>query len=169
MIKNEKFRIDKKPFITFGLGCFWGAQKWFDLVDGVISTSVGYANSNLPNPTYEQICNQDSNGVEAVRVEYDDNIISIEKLINKFLEVVDPYLLNQQGNDIGPQYRSGIYFSDTNQREIAKKILQELQNKNKAKKVFIELKHLDNYYLAEEYHQKYLEKNPNGYCHIKFN
>ena len=154
--------------ITFGLGCFWGAQKWFDLIKGVTSTSVGYANSDVPNPTYEKVCNKESTAVEAVQVNFDPNIISLEKLIEKFLEVVDPYSLNQQGNDIGAQYRSGIYWDNNDQKLIGQKMLANLQNKNMSKKVVIELKPLNNYFLAEEYHQKYLEKNPDGYCHIKF-
>lgn len=153
--------------IFFGGGCFWGIEKYFSMIKGVKKTEVGYANGNIKNPTYEDVCGDNTEFVEVCRVEYDSNEIRLDKLLDKFWEIIDPTLVNRQGNDIGTQYRTGIYYEDENDLStiILSKRKVETLYKNR---VVTEVKHLENYYPAEDEHQKYLEKNPNGYCHIKF-
>lgn len=148
-------------------GCFWGCQKYFDLTPGVLKTTVGYANGPTENPTYEQVKLEHTGHAETVHVLYDEEKISLEELIKKYLLVIDPVAVNRQGEDVGVQYRTGIYYTDPKDAETARRLLDELQARLD-QPVAVELKPLENYYLAEEYHQKYLEKNPGGYCHIHF-
>ncbi len=148
-------------------GCFWGTQHFFSLVKGVINTKVGYANGIKENPTYKEVCSKKYNFVEAVEIEYDEAITDLNILLKKFFLTINPTSLNKQGGDIGLQYRTGIYFTEDNSREIATKALQQLQAQNE-KKIQIELLPLENFYSAEAYHQDYLDKNPNGYCYIPF-
>ncbi len=149
-------------------GCFWGMQAYFDLKEGVINTSVGYANGHTQNPTYQEVCTGTTNHTETLFIEYDENIISLEKLLSYFWRVIDPTALNKQGGDIGTQYRTGIYYEDERDLEIIKESVQN-QQKNYNKTIVTEVEKLKCFYPAEEYHQKYLEKNPNGYCHIDLN
>ncbi|AAB95883.1 peptide-methionine (S)-S-oxide reductase MsrA [Mycoplasmoides pneumoniae] len=153
--------------IYFGGGCFWGTQKYFDLIKGVQKTSVGYLNSNMKNPTYEQVCSGQTNAVEAVFVEYDENKVSLNELIDAFFKVIDPTIRNRQGNDIGTQYRTGVYWVDPQDEQLITQKFRELQA-NYPKPIVTENRAMENYFLAEEYHQDYLKKNPHGYCHIKF-
>ncbi|WP_462217025.1 peptide-methionine (S)-S-oxide reductase MsrA [Mycoplasmoides genitalium] len=153
--------------IYFGGGCFWGIEKYFQLIKGVKKTSVGYLNSRIKNPSYEQVCSGYTNAVEAVKVEYEEKEISLSELIEALFEVIDPTIRNRQGNDIGTQYRTGIYWTDSSDEKIINDKFLKLQ-KNYSKPIVTENKKVENYYLAEEYHQEYLKKNPNGYCHIKF-
>ncbi|AAC71636.1 peptide-methionine (S)-S-oxide reductase MsrA [Mycoplasmoides genitalium] len=153
--------------IYFGGGCFWGIEKYFQLIKGVKKTSVGYLNSRIRNPSYEQVCSGYTNAVEAVKVEYEEKEISLSELIEALFEVIDPTIRNRQGNDIGTQYRTGIYWTDSSDEKIINDKFLKLQ-KNYSKPIVTENKKVENYYLAEEYHQDYLKKNPNGYCHIKF-
>ncbi len=146
-------------------GCFWGTQHFFSLVNGVTSTKVVYVNGTKENPSYEEVCSKKYKFAEAVEVEYNENIVSLKSLLQKFFITIDPTSLNKQGGDRGLQYRTGIYYLDENSKEVAKTELENLQEKHK-KKIQIELKPLDNFYLAESYHQDYLYKNPTGYCHI---
>lgn len=146
-------------------GCFWGVEGYFRQLDGVKSTSVGYANSNIPNPSYEMVCYGLGNGVECVRVEFDENIINLDEILKRFFLIIDPTSKNKQGNDTGVQYRSGIYTQNKEMLESIKAFIQKIQ-KDYQKPILTEIFELQNYYLAEEYHQNYLEKNPNGYCHI---
>ena len=155
----------KKEIYIAG-GCFWGVQKYFDSVKGVLQTTVGYLNSNMENPTYQDVCSKKTNAVEAVHIIYDDDVILLFELIDHWMSIIDPFSVNKQGNDVGTQYRTGIYTKDNTERELMRSYLLDLQ-KNFNKPLAIEVKLVENYYLAEEYHQKYLEKNPNGYCHIK--
>lgn len=153
--------------IAFGGGCFWGVEKYFSMLNGVKETEVGYADGNIKNPTYEDVCSDKTEFVEVCLVTYDENIISLDTLLDKFWSIIDPTSINKQGNDIGTQYRSGIYYlseDDLNTIIFSKRKIETLY-KNM---VVTEIKPLKNYYKAEEQHQKYLEKNPNGYCHIKF-
>ncbi|MDO5516428.1 MAG: peptide-methionine (S)-S-oxide reductase MsrA [Clostridium sp.] len=153
--------------IFFGGGCFWGVEKYFSMIPGVKETEVGYANGNIENPTYEDVCGNDTEFVEVCAVAYDPKEVSLDKLLDKFWEVIDPTLVNRQGNDIGTQYRTGIYYEDEedlNTIILSKRKIETLY-KNR---VVTEVKPLESYYHAEEEHQKYLEKNPNGYCHIHF-
>lgn len=146
-------------------GCFWGTEKYLGNIKGVIETEVGYANGNTENPTYEQVCNRDTGHAETVKVVYDDNQISLSFLLNLYYDVINPISLNRQGGDVGSQYRTGIYYINPVDVTVIQESIEELQKKYK-EKIRIEVLPLANYYRAEEYHQKYLDKNPSGYCHI---
>lgn len=152
--------------IYFAGGCFWGVEKFFQQIPrGIIATQTGYANGNTFNPTYEQVCSQKTNHVETVKVVYNEQKISLSFLLQLFYEIIDPFAVNRQGNDVGTQYRSGIYYTDEADEAIIKASLLELEKKLE-KKVAIECLPLEHFYKAEEYHQNYLAKNPTGYCHI---
>ncbi|RAX57533.1 peptide-methionine (S)-S-oxide reductase [Helicobacter monodelphidis] len=147
-------------------GCFWGVQGYFDLLGGVCESCVGYANSNKPYPSYQDVCGGDTNATEAVRIIFDEDTLSLNMLLQRFFSIIDPTALNHQGNDWGSQYRSGIYLEEeTFLGEIQDFITLHIQPLY-AKKIVTEVNVLENFYPAEEYHQKYLQKNPNGYCHI---
>ncbi|MDR2940717.1 MAG: peptide-methionine (S)-S-oxide reductase MsrA [Clostridiales bacterium] len=153
--------------IYFAGGCFWGAQGFFSQLNGVLNTVVGYANGATQNPTYEEVCTGSTGFAEAVMVNYDENIISTGELLEKYFSIIDPTLLNRQAGDIGPQYRTGIYYIEG--ADIKKILLcRDKQSKLYSKPIYTEILPLDSFYEAEEYHQDYLKKNPNGYCHIKF-
>jgi peptide-methionine (S)-S-oxide reductase len=155
----------------FATGCFWGAERRFWQLDGVIQTSVGYMGGNKSDPTYKEVCTGTTNHAEVVEVIYDSSIVSYEKLLAEFWVMHDPTSLNQQGGDIGTQYRSAMFTSSNDQMDKAlasKKIYQDELSKNGMDKIVTEITPASNtiYWLAEEYHQKYLIKNPNGYdCH----
>lgn len=146
-------------------GCFWGIEKYLQNIRGVIKTEVGYANGNKANPTYEEVSYENTGHAETVKVTYDPSQISLYFLLQLFYEVIDPTTLNRQGNDVGTQYRTGIYYEDAIDKIIILKSMENLSLKYQ-KPIAVEVLPLKNYYKAEEYHQKYLDKNPNGYCHI---
>ena len=146
-------------------GCFWGLEAYLDKLDGVVYADVGYANGNTENPTYEQVCYSNTGHAEAVYVQYDPQRIDLATLLAYFFKVVDPTSLNRQGNDRGAQYRSGIYYRDPADKATIDQVVASEQKKYSAK-IVTEVVPLRNYYVAETYHQKYLVKNPNGYCHI---
>lgn len=148
--------------IYFAGGCFWGVQKYFSLVKGVIDTEVGYANGTLDNPSYEDLKHGNDDASETVKIIYDEDIISLEKLLELLLRVIDPYSVNKQGGDEGIQYRTGVYF--LNKQEEA--IIKDYFKRNLNNDYKIEVLPLKKFFTAEEYHQNYLNKNPNGYCHI---
>jgi peptide-methionine (S)-S-oxide reductase len=153
----------------FGLGCFWGAERKFWQLPGVYSTSVGYAAGVTPNPTYEEVCSGYTAHNEVVRVVYDPKQISYETLLKTFWESHDPTQGMRQGNDVGTQYRSGIYVYDAEQRAAAEKSQQAYQDRlTKAGhgKITTEILQAPEFYYAEDYHQQYLAKNPDGYCGI---
>ena len=152
--------------IYFAGGCFWGIEEYFSRIDGVIDTEVGYANSKVENPSYELVCSGMTDSAETVKIIYDENIISLEKLLGKLFLVIDPTLLNRQGNDIGSQYRTGIYYDKDEDFEVINSYIDSIKN-NYDKDILTEVLKIKNFYPAEEYHQDYLKKNPNGYCHIK--
>ena len=152
--------------IVLAGGCFWGVEEFISRINGVIYTEVGYANGRTENPTYEEVCTKNTFFAEVCFVEYDENILSLEELLNEYWQIVDPTTLNRQGPDLGSQYRTGIYYIDESDLDIILKS-KENNQKNYEKKIVTEVLPLANYYKAEEYHQKYLKKNPNGYCHIK--
>lgn len=154
----------KKEIYLAG-GCFWGLEKYISGIPGVISTEAGYANGKTEKPTYEDVCMRDTGHSEAVRVEYDTTQISLQGLLSLFYKVIDPTSLNRQGNDVGSQYRTGIYYKDSEDLPSIRKSIDLLQKEYK-KPIAIEMKPLMNYHTAEEFHQKYLDKNPGGYCHI---
>jgi peptide-methionine (S)-S-oxide reductase len=153
----------------FGLGCFWGAERKFWQVPGVYSTSVGYAAGVTPNPTYEEVCSGYTAHNEVVRVVYDPKKISYETLLKTFWESHDPTQGMRQGNDVGTQYRSGIYVYDDEQRAAAEKTQQAYQERLTQAghgKITTEIVQAPEFYYAEDYHQQYLAKNPDGYCGI---
>ena len=145
-------------------GCFWGMQKFIDQFDGVISTEVGYANGPDRAPTYKEVC-ASSGHAETVRIEYDESVISLEKLLEYYFMVIDPLSVNRQGGDVGIQYRTGIFYTDESQLPAVKEAMEREEKKAGAPLAVIS-EPLKNFFSAEEYHQKYLEKNPGGYCHI---
>ena len=145
-------------------GCFWGVQKYFDRFDGVLETEVGYANGPDTAPTYQDVCGS-SGHAETVRVVYDPAVISLKTLLESYFLVIDPLSVNRQGNDKGIQYRTGIYYTDESQLPEIEAVYRAQQEKAGAK-LAVELMPLRNFFGAEEYHQKYLDKNPGGYCHI---
>ena len=145
-------------------GCFWGVQKFFDQFDGVISTEVGYANGPDAAPSYRDVC-ESSGHAETVKIIYDESVISLTEILKYYFMVIDPLSVNRQGNDIGIQYRTGIYYTDDDQLVEAKAVC-EAEEKKAGAKLAVELEPLVNFFSAEEYHQKYLVKNPGGYCHL---
>lgn len=150
--------------VYFAGGCFWGTQKYFDQFDGVKRTEVGYANGPDDAPSYEDVC-ASSGHAETVLVEFDENVISLEKLIYYYFLVIDPTSVNRQGHDVGIQYRTGIYYSDPDMLGTIQKAFDE-EKALIGQALAVEVKPLENFFTAEEYHQKYLDKNPAGYCHI---
>ena len=149
-------------------GCFWGVEAYMTRVYGVYDVTSGYANGSTENPSYEDLIYNNSGHAETVHVRYDPSLVSIEELLAYYFKVVDPTSLNQQGNDRGVQYRTGIYYTDETEKSI---ILEEVNKEQMMyeDKIVVEVLPLEHYYLAEEYHQDYLDKNPNGYCHIDLN
>ncbi|QLB12589.1 peptide-methionine (S)-S-oxide reductase/peptide methionine sulfoxide reductase msrA/msrB [Bisgaardia hudsonensis] len=145
-------------------GCFWGTEAFMQRINGVIDAESGYANGNTLNPTYQDVCSN-SGHAEVVKVTYDNTQISLEKLLDYYFKVIDPTSLNQQGADKGVQYRTGVYYVDPNDKLIIEKSLADLQ-KQYSQPLVVENLPLEHYFPAEAYHQDYLDKNPNGYCHI---
>jgi len=152
--------------IYFAGGCFWGTEHLFQQVRGVVATEVGYANGKIKNPTYEQVVSHTTGFTEAVKVKYDADEVDLKLLIDLYFKSIDPTTLNRQGNDVGDNYRSGIYFTDKETGAVVKSEVEKLA-KNYSKKVVVETTNLKNFYKAEDYHQDYLDKNPGGYCHIE--
>ena len=153
--------------IIFGAGCFWGVERKFWVLKGVWLTSVGYAGGNSINPTYEQVCYEETNHVEVVKVVYDPAVIKIDTLLKTFWECHDPTQGMRQGNDRGTQYRSVIYCSSEEDLDLSLSTMekyQEVLSKNNYQQITTEILLAPKFYLAEEYHQQYLAKNPNGYC-----
>lgn len=146
-------------------GCFWGTEHFLKLIEGVKSTQVGYANGNIANPTYKQVCTGTTNFAETVKVEYDSEKVDLPFLIDLFFKTIDPTSLNKQGNDQGTQYRTGIYYTHPTDLPTIQETVNRLAA-NYPRPLVIEIKPLQNFYPAEEYHQDYLDKNPRGYCHI---
>ena len=157
-----------KKLIYLAGGCFWGIEAYFSKLKGVSRTLCGYANGKTENPTYEEVCKADTGHAEAVLVEFNDLVITTEKLLTEFFKTIDPTAKNRQGNDIGTQYRSGIYFADEADSQIIQSYVSRKQEEY-AKPIITEILPLLNFYPAEEYHQHYLDKNPNGYCHVDIN
>ncbi len=146
-------------------GCFWGMQKYFDQFNGVLHTEVGYANGPEKAPTYEEVCN-DSGHAETLKIDYDETKVSALELVRLFFMVIDPYSVNKQGGDEGIQYRTGVYYTSGDQLSEVRPAFIEIEKANDFEPLQVELRPLENFFSAEEYHQKYLEKNPGGYCHI---
>jgi peptide-methionine (S)-S-oxide reductase len=150
--------------ITLGGGCFWCVEAVFELVEGVVAVASGYCNGHVARPSYEQVCGGDTGHAEVVRVRFDDSVISLREVLEIFMHVHDPTTLNRQGNDVGTQYRSGIYWHDTAQEAVAREVLAEA-NTAHGGRVVTELQPERNYHPAEGYHQHYFARNPGqGYC-----
>ncbi len=154
-----------KQEIYLAGGCFWGTEKYFQSIPGVIATEVGYANGNTENPSYEDVCKNNTGHAEVVKVIYDDSQVSLPFILEMYAKVIDPTSLNKQGADVGTQYRTGIYFTHEGDAVPVRDFLTELA-KQYDKPIVVEQGLLENYFAAELYHQKYLDKNPTGYCHI---
>ena len=146
-------------------GCFWGVEEYFSRVPGVFYTEVGYANGKIQNPKYEDVLTGDTDFAETVLVKYHKNEISLDEILSHYFDIVDLTSLNRQAHDSGTQYRSGIYYVNDFDKKIIENAINEEQKKQ-SKPIVTEIKKLENFYRAEEYHQKFLEKNPGGYCHI---
>ena len=154
----------EKTIVLSG-GGFWGVEHYLSLIKGVIKTEVGYANGLTENPTYEQVCTGASGFADAVKVTYDAESLGLSELLSLFFQIIDPTSVNRQGNDRGPQYRTGVYFTDPADWPIIHGSLV-LLTESLDRPLAVEGGKLKNFYTAEEYHQKYLDKNPGGYCHI---
>ena len=142
---------------VLALGCFWGPEIKFSEIDGVIKTEVGYCGGNTKKTTYEEVCTGNTNHAEVVKLDYDEKVISYEKILNIFFEIHDPTTLNSQGPDFGTQYRSEIFYLNDKQKNIAEKIVKK-ENEKLSGKVTTRISLVKNYCPAEEYHQRYLEK-----------
>ena len=150
--------------ITLGGGCFWCTEAVYEGVQGVLAVQSGYANGHVRQPSYAQVCEGDTGHAEVVRLEFDNERISLRQVLEIFFVVHDPTTLNRQGNDVGTQYRSGIYLHSPGQREVAAAVIVEA-NRAHGGRVVTELLALDNYWPAEDYHQHYFARNPGqGYC-----
>lgn len=168
--KGDKTVTDEKNLHTIYLagGCFWGVEAYMKKLPGVCNAEAGYANGTTPNPTYAQVCTDKTGYAETVKVTYDPSVITTAQLLDGFFRVVDPTSVNQQGNDRGSQYRSGIYYTDKGDKAIAEAAVAK-QKKKYTAPIVTEVKPLTSYYKAEGYHQDYLDKHPGGYCHINLN
>ncbi len=164
ILAGEKMGQELKK-AAFGAGCFWGVEKIFSKVDGVVVTRVGYAGGTVQNPGYEQVCAGRTGHAEAVEVTYDPSRISYEELLITFWEWHDPTTFNRQGPDVGTQYRSVIFTHDAEQKKEAERSKQLLEKARTYKSPIVtQIVAAGEFYTAEEYHQKYLVKNPDGYC-----
>lgn len=166
--KQKEMNLEGKNIkeIYFAGGCFWGTEHLFQQIRGVVATEVGYANGKIKNPTYEQVISHTTGFTETVKVKYDVDQVDLKLLIDLYFKSIDPTTLNRQGNDVGDNYRSGIYFTDKETEATVKSEVQKLAA-NYKKPVVVETVNLKNFYKAEDYHQDYLDKNPGGYCHIE--
>lgn len=151
--------------IVLAGGCFWGVEEYMRRIDGVLETEVGYANGHKDHPTYEEVCRHTTGHAEAVRIQYDPEALPLPTLLERFWRIIDPTAWNRQGPDIGEQYRTGIYYLDEGDRPAIEqsKALQQQQYEDPIR---TEIEPLRVFWKAEDYHQKYLQKNPGGYCHI---
>jgi len=164
---KEQSAEKKLRTAIFAGGCFWGVQYVFDQVAGVVETTVGYIGGSTENPTYEQVCTNTTGHAEAVKVVYDPQKISYEKLLEVFFEIHDPTQLNRQGPDVGLQYRSAIFYLDDSQKLAAEKFIKKLtESKKFSKPIVTAVEKAGVFWPAEEYHQKYFEKHPDAGCHV---
>lgn len=153
---------------TFAAGCFWGVEAAFNMIKGVVSTTTGYTGGKIKNPSYEEVSTGATGHSEAVLVEYDSEKVSYERLLDIFWQIHEPTNFDKQGNDMGSNYRAIIFYHNEHQKKEAEKSLAKQQKKYK-EKIMTQIKKAGEFYKAEEYHQDYLKKNPEGYCHINLN
>lgn len=154
--------------IVLAGGCFWGVEGYFKKLKGVVNTNVGYTNGNIANPSYEDLKKGAVTHAEAVEIYYEEAKISLEKLLEHLFRFIDPLSLNRQGGDFGVQYRTGIYYRSFEDKKVIDEFIEKM-NLYYNNKIVVEVKEEHGFYLAEEYHQDYLDYHPNGYCHIDFN
>ena len=166
-LRNEDKEMEEKEIYLAG-GCFWGVQEFYKRLKGVEQTVVGYGQGNTVNPSYEEVTSQTTNHTETVHIIYNAKQISLNKILEYFFTIIDPTTLNRQKNDIGTNYRTGIYYTDQNDLATINNFIAKKQA-NYSKKIVVEVQKLNSFYDAEEYHQNYLVKNPTGYCHVTFN
>ena len=152
--------------IWFAAGCFWGAQKFFKLVEGVEFTEVGFCNGWVRNPSYEQVYTDQTGHAECVHVRYNPDVVSLKELVRLYFKIIDPLSLNKQGGDEGTRYRTGVYYEDDRDFEVLYKEFRRVEKKLGVEEMPVELLHLTSFYRADEYHQDYLDKHPDGYCHL---
>ena len=153
--------------IYFAGGCFWGTEHLIKQIRGVIATEVGYANGESESPTYEEVYTDTTGHAETVRIEYDTTIVDLRLLLEIFFRSIDPTSLNRQGGDCGTRYRTGIYYTDSDDINTISEMLNAIRE-DYDDEIVVEFEPLHAFYPAEEYHQDYLDKNPNGYCHIPY-
>lgn len=161
--RRKKMKATKEIYLAGG--CFWGTEHFLKLIEGVEATQVGYANGNIANPTYQQVCTGKTDFAETVKVQYNPEVVDLPFLIGLYFKTIDPTSLNRQGNDRGTQYRTGIYYTQPDDLPIIKETVDRLAV-GYTRPLVVEIKPLKNFYPAETYHQDYLDKNPGGYCHI---
>ena len=157
--------MEKFKEIYLAGGCFWGTEHYFKQVKGVVETETGFANGHLENPSYKQVKHGDTGFAETVRIKYDPSVVSLELLLDLYFKSIDPLSLNKQGEDEGTQYRTGIYYTDTEDLQVIDKVYGKAEEAA-GQPLAVEKLPLQNFYPAEEYHQDYLDKNPDGYCHL---
>ena len=169
MNQGNALEIDASALrdIYFAGGCFWGVEEYFSRIPGVYDVTSGYANGSNENPTYRQVCSGTTGHAETVHVRYDPGAVSLKTLTEHFFKIIDPLSLNRQGNDVGTQYRTGVYFTRKEDKAVIQSVMDGVQ-KQYSRPLAVELLPLAAYYPAEEYHQDYLVKNPGGYCYINF-
>ena len=158
--------MDKQKAI-FSAGCFWGVQDYFDSIPGVTNTTVGYTGGFLEDPSYEEVSTTKTGHAEAILIEFDPKTVSFEVLVKHFFKIHDPTQYMRQGPDIGPQYRSGVFFLSEEQRETAEAVKDAAQ-KDYSKDIVTEVTPAQEFYEAEDYHQKFVEKTGRGACHVKY-
>lgn len=158
--------MDGVKRIYFAAGCFWGAQKYFDMLDGVLATFTGYANGNTASPVYREVYTDTTGFAETVLVEYDPLTIGLERLLELYFLAVDPLSVNRQGNDVGTRYRTGIFYTSEEDLPVILKAVAEECSRRGVGQLAVQVCPLRNFFPAEECHQNYLEKNPGGYCHL---
>lgn len=160
-------KVGSTQLATFGAGCFWGVEEAFRVLSGVVKTTAGYSGGKTKNPTYEDVCSDETGHAEVVQVEFDPKKISYEKLVEVFFENHNPTQVNRQGWDVGSQYRSVIFYHDEEQKKIAEKSKKELEASKKfSKPIATSIEPAKPFYAAEEYHQKYLMKRGKTSCHV---
>ena len=152
--------------ICFAAGCFWGAQKLFSLVEGVLSTQTGFTGGSTPSPTYEQVYTDTTGHAECVCVRYDPAVVSLKHLTELYFRAIDPLSINKQGEDEGTRYRTGVYYSEASDLETLRPVFESVRERLGGRELAVELGPLQSFYPASEYHQDYLLKNPGGYCHL---
>ena len=155
-----------KRVIYLAGGCFWGVERYFQLLgEGVLETETGYANGNTPHPTYEEVCSGTTGHAETVKLTYDADVLTLREIMAHFFRMIDPTTKNRQGNDIGTQYRSGVYVETMDDFKSVCEYI-DFRRKDYERPIVVEVLKLRNYYTAEDYHQNYLNDRPFGYCHV---